>query len=124
MLTMFHTLGPREVASLSSTIITMVPTSRHVKEVYLGHTGVLEGLKNVSALDAAETLCIDESTIEQSESQNITRKIKHVGAEMIDAPVSGGKPFYISSLPAPVSVNYSVCARPAYYLVCSPLHTD
>ncbi|KAK5304296.1 hypothetical protein LTR99_004752 [Exophiala xenobiotica] len=81
--------GPQEVASLSSTVISMVPTSKHVKEVYLGPKGVLEALKGLSSSDVSETLCIDESTIEQSESRNISQEIKAVGVEMIDAPVSG-----------------------------------
>ena len=68
----------------------MVPASAHVKDVYLGGNGVLEGLANLGKREAQDTLCIDESTIEQSESRKVAQAIKSTGAEMIDAPVSGG----------------------------------
>jgi 3-hydroxyisobutyrate dehydrogenase len=69
----------------------MVPASAHVREVYLGRNGVLEGLAKLGKHEASNTLCIDESTIEQSESRKVAAAIRATGAEMIDAPVSGGE---------------------------------
>ena len=68
----------------------MVPTSANVKEVYLGVNGVLSALQGLSSNEASNTLCIDESTIEQEESRKVSLAVKSVGADMIDAPVSGG----------------------------------
>jgi 3-hydroxyisobutyrate dehydrogenase len=69
----------------------MIPTSKHVKDVYLGKHSVLEGLKSMDQDSIADTLCLDESTIEQSASIEVATRIRQLGAEMVDAPVSGGK---------------------------------
>jgi len=85
----------------AATIISMVPTSKHVREVYLGQNGVLSALKSLNKNDIADTLCIDESTIEQSESRDIASILREAGAEMVDAPVSGGE-----------SIRQKHCSRP------------
>lgn len=69
----------------------MVPTSSHVEEVYTGKNSVLSALKTLDDKARSETLCLDESTIEQSVSKAVALKIREVGADMMDAPVSGGK---------------------------------
>ena len=74
----------------------MVPTSTHVHDVYLGTNGVLEALQALDDKKAvAETLCLDQSTIEQSVSVKIAEKVRNVGAEMVDAPVSGGESYQV-----------------------------
>ena len=75
----------REVAQGTEVIIVMVPDSSESKEVVLGKDGVLEGVKPGS-------LVIDMSSINPLVSQEIARELKKKGADMLDAPVSGGEP--------------------------------
>lgn len=69
----------------------MVPTSKHVQEVYTGKDGVLSALQMLDDKSRAETLCLDQSTIEQGISKAVALKMREVGADMMDAPVSGGE---------------------------------
>ncbi|KAG5803137.1 hypothetical protein H9Q74_012606 [Fusarium xylarioides] len=83
--------SPYDVAQRASTIITMVPTGKHVREVYVGQDrSVLSALKAMSQDQRADTLCIDQSTIEQSVSKAVALQLRQVGADLVDAPVSGG----------------------------------
>ena len=66
-----------------STIITMLPTGKHSKEVYLGNNGIINKVSK-------ECLLIDCSTIDIKTSEEIGYKAKEKGMKMIDAPVSGG----------------------------------
>ncbi|KAK0387652.1 hypothetical protein NLU13_3897 [Sarocladium strictum] len=69
----------------------MVPTGNHVKDVYVGEgSSVMNALKGMSQEQRAATLCIDQSTIEQSVSKAVALQLRGVGADLIDAPVSGG----------------------------------
>ncbi|KAF5548288.1 3-hydroxyisobutyrate dehydrogenase [Fusarium mexicanum] len=82
---------PYDVAQKASTIITMVPTGKHVQEVYVGQgKSVLSALKDMSQDQRTDTLCIDQSTIEQSASKAVALQLRQVGADLVDAPVSGG----------------------------------
>ncbi|GBB89924.1 hypothetical protein RclHR1_16790002 [Rhizophagus clarus] len=79
-----HVNSPIEVARKASTIITMLPSSSHVKNVYLeGQDSLINGIDEDSFL-------IDSSTIDQSVSKLVSKKIIDKGARAIDAPVSGG----------------------------------
>ncbi|KAF5609022.1 3-hydroxyisobutyrate dehydrogenase [Fusarium pseudoanthophilum] len=83
--------SPYDVAQHASTIITMVPTGKHVQEVYTGQeNSVLSALKAMSQDQRTDTLCIDQSTIEQSVSKAVALELRKVGADLVDAPVSGG----------------------------------
>ncbi|KAI7759307.1 hypothetical protein LZL87_008684 [Fusarium oxysporum] len=83
--------SPYDVAQKASTIITMVPTGKHVQEVYVGQgKSVLSALEAMSQDQRADTLCIDQSTIEQSVSNAVALQLRQVGADLVDAPVSGG----------------------------------
>ena len=79
------------MATKAATIITMVPTGEHVREVYLGANSVMSALKELDEGQRSATLCLDQSTIEQSVSKAVALKMREVGADMFDAPVSGGK---------------------------------
>lgn len=68
----------------------MVPTGAHVRDVYLGKDGVMNALKQLEG-DQTSTLCLDQSTIEQRVSKEVALKMREIGADMMDAPVSGGK---------------------------------
>jgi hypothetical protein len=75
---------PADVAANGSdVIITMLPSSPHVRQVYLGEDGVLSGVK-------PGALLIDASTISPSVSRELTVAAADHDALMIDAPVSGG----------------------------------
>ncbi|KAL2641734.1 hypothetical protein R1flu_009321 [Riccia fluitans] len=89
--------SPREVAEQSDVIITMLPASSHVEEVYTGSNGLLR-----SSRDLRPSLLIDSSTIDPQTSRVVAAKVstcrlstnaRRIGFEtpiMLDAPVSGG----------------------------------
>jgi 3-hydroxyisobutyrate dehydrogenase len=71
----------------------MVPTGKHVQEVHVGKgKSVLKALESMNQDQRAEALCIDQSTIEQSVSKAVALQLREAGADLVDAPVSGGKP--------------------------------
>jgi 2-hydroxy-3-oxopropionate reductase len=76
--------SPKEVASASEILITMLPNSPDVELVALGANGIKEGAKHGQ-------LFIDMSTINPIVSQKIARELSGLGVAMIDAPVSGGE---------------------------------
>ncbi|KAJ5661377.1 3-hydroxyisobutyrate dehydrogenase [Penicillium longicatenatum] len=83
--------SPYEVAKQASMIISMVPTGRHVRDVYVdGEKSVLSALQTLSKDQRSATLCMDQSTIEQSVSGAVALELRKAGADMLDAPVSGG----------------------------------
>ena len=70
----------------------MVPTGKHVQDVYVGEgKSVLNALKSMREEQRAATLCMDQSTIEQSVSKAVALKLREAGADLVDAPVSGGR---------------------------------
>ncbi len=70
-----------EVAEKADIIITMIPTSAHVKEAY---TEMLPYLKEGK-------ICIDMSTIEPSTSVEVAEMVKAKGAQFADCPVVRSK---------------------------------
>jgi 3-hydroxyisobutyrate dehydrogenase len=68
----------------------MIPTSKHVQDVYLSEGSIMQGLKQLDHSSVAETLCLDSSTIEQGISKSVAMEMRAAGADMMDAPVSGG----------------------------------
>ena len=64
-------------------VITMLPSSPHVRSVYTNSLGVLENVP-------AGTPLIDCSTIDPITSREVAFEAKAKGCPMIDAPVSGG----------------------------------
>ena len=88
--------SPAGVASLASTIITMVPSSPQVQEVYLAERGIVEGLRSLGdpSDPSSSTLCIDCTTLDPLVAVQASDQVKRAGKEgtfdMIDAPVSGG----------------------------------
>jgi len=75
---------PRGVAEESDMIITMLPDSPDVQQVVTGPSGVLEGLRKGAVL-------VDMSTISPMVTQDLAKAVRSKGAEMLDAPVSGGE---------------------------------
>ena len=75
--------SPREAASGSDVVITMLPDSPDVEAVVLGDDGVIEGI-------GEGALFIDMSTIAPASSRRIAQELAARGVQAIDAPVSGG----------------------------------
>jgi 2-hydroxy-3-oxopropionate reductase len=73
----------KEVAEKCSIIITIVPSSPHVREVILGKGGLIEGVREGSIL-------IDMSTIDPMMTRELASILKEKEAEMLDAPVARG----------------------------------
>ena len=74
-----------EVARRADLLITMLPSSSHVENVYLGAGGVLESA-------VAGRLCVDMSTIDPGVSRRVAAALAGRGVRFLDAPVSGGVP--------------------------------
>ena len=70
-------------------VISMLPASEHIAELYLGGPGGNEDQGLVSQL-SADTLIIDCSTIAAETSKAVASAASDRGITMLDAPVSGG----------------------------------
>jgi 2-hydroxy-3-oxopropionate reductase len=75
--------SPRLTAESTDILITMLPDSPQVREVYLGPNGAFEALRR-------GWLAIDMSSISPSTSRELAARAATAGAAMLDAPVSGG----------------------------------
>jgi 2-hydroxy-3-oxopropionate reductase len=76
--------GPQDVASRSDVIITMLPDTPDVERVVVGDDGLLGALRPGSVL-------VDMSTIAPAAAMRLAERVRAQGAEMLDAPVSGGQ---------------------------------
>ena len=77
--------SPRDVASRTDLVITMVPDGPEVEQAVLGSNGVLEGARK-------GTIVVDMSSISPMVSQKVGAACEAKGVEFLDAPVSGGEP--------------------------------
>ena len=75
--------SPREVASKTSIVLTMVGYPQDVVEVYLGRDGICQTI-------APNALAIDMTTTKPSLAVTLGQELAQKGAQFIDAPVSGG----------------------------------
>jgi 3-hydroxyisobutyrate dehydrogenase len=75
--------SPGDAAAQAEVVISMLPSSPHVKAVYLGTNGVLTGVRHGVTL-------IDSSTIDPQTAREIAAIAAERGHSMADAPVSGG----------------------------------
>ena len=76
-------ISAARAADQAELVITMLPSSPHVKSVYLGHDGVLAGV-------ARGVTLIDSSTIDPHTAREVAVHAGQHGNPMADAPVSGG----------------------------------
>ena len=74
----------KEVAQKADVIITMVPDTPHVAAALFDPNGVAEGLSRGKTV-------VDMSSISPVETKKFAERIKALGCEYIDAPVSGGE---------------------------------
>ncbi|MSO55555.1 MAG: 2-hydroxy-3-oxopropionate reductase [Acidobacteria bacterium] len=77
--------SPRDVASRTDIIITMVPDGPEVEQAILAADGVLAGAKKGS-------IVVDMSSISPIVAQKVGAACEAQGVEFLDAPVSGGEP--------------------------------
>jgi len=75
--------SPRELASRSNVVITVVTATADVEQVLLGDNGVIAGAK-------PGTIVIDMSTIAPQATQRIAATLGAKKIRMLDAPVTGG----------------------------------
>ncbi|HSS66500.1 MAG TPA: 2-hydroxy-3-oxopropionate reductase [Gammaproteobacteria bacterium] len=74
----------KEVAEKSEIIILMVPDTPDVDRVLFGEAGVAEGLSKGKTV-------IDMSSISPIATKDFAARIKALGCDYVDAPVSGGE---------------------------------
>jgi 3-hydroxyisobutyrate dehydrogenase-like beta-hydroxyacid dehydrogenase len=77
--------SPREVAAAADVVFSMVTDDAAVGAVTSGPDGILAGL-------ADGQVYVDMSTISPRVSREVAGQVRAVGAEMLDAPVSGSIP--------------------------------
>jgi 2-hydroxy-3-oxopropionate reductase len=74
---------PREVGAMCDILITMLPDSPDVESVYLGESGSLMAAR-------PGWLAVDMSSISPRVARDLAARAATAGAQMLDAPVSGG----------------------------------
>ena len=74
----------KEVSSKTGIVFVIVPDTPNVDEVLFGKNGVAEGIKKGS-------IVVDMSSISPIATKEFAKKLKAMGVEMLDAPVSGGQ---------------------------------
>ena len=87
----FHRTSRRIRAVLaSSTVVTMLPSSPHVRNVYIEEDGIIPALRCLPQEAVQSTLCIDSTTLDVEVARGVSADVQTTGAAMVDAPVSGG----------------------------------
>jgi len=74
----------KEVAGKTGLVFLIVPDTPDVEAALFGKNGVAEGIKPGSVV-------VDMSSISPIATKEFARKLKEMGVEMLDAPVSGGQ---------------------------------
>ncbi|MBU2896256.1 3-hydroxyisobutyrate dehydrogenase [Vibrio hepatarius] len=76
-----------EAVKGAETVVTMLPASQHVKDVYLG-----DGKDTTGLLDLVDdgAFLIDSSTIDPHSAKMVAAHAAQKGLDFVDAPVSGG----------------------------------
>jgi 2-hydroxy-3-oxopropionate reductase len=78
-----------EVTAQADIIFTMVPDTPDVEAVLFGAHGIADGLKAGGL--GARKIIVDMSSISPMATKTFAQKINALGADYIDAPVSGGE---------------------------------
>jgi 2-hydroxy-3-oxopropionate reductase len=74
---------PKEIAQKSDVVITMLPDTPDVEQVFGGRDGVFDGAR-------PGMLLIDMSTVSPIAVRKLAREAEARGCDFLDAPVSGG----------------------------------
>ena len=80
-----------EVTRQAEVVFIMVPDTPDVDAVLFGDGGVAAGLQASSSGGGARKVVVDMSSISPLATKAFAAKIKTLGADYIDAPVSGGE---------------------------------
>ncbi|TCS39058.1 3-hydroxyisobutyrate dehydrogenase [Paucimonas lemoignei] len=75
--------SPQEVAAQCSLVFTVLPTPKHVRQVYTGAQGIMDGA-------APGTFLVDCSTVDPQTARELIATASARGLRMADAPISGG----------------------------------
>jgi len=75
--------SPKEIAENSELVITVVKDANAVKEISFEKDGIIEGKHE-------KLIVADMSTIDPSESKNISKKFQEYNIHKLDIPVMGG----------------------------------
>ncbi|KAG9014996.1 hypothetical protein FRB94_007068 [Tulasnella sp. JGI-2019a] len=83
---------PGEAARRAATVITMLPSSPQVNEVYLSTDGIFPSISRLrdGSETGLQTLAIDSTTLDVVTAKEVAEKVALAGVAMVDAPVSGG----------------------------------
>jgi 2-hydroxy-3-oxopropionate reductase len=79
--------SPAEVAEKADIIFTMVPDTPDVERVLFGDRGIASGFAN----GGKGKVVVDMSSISPIATKEFAKKINALGADYLDAPVSGGE---------------------------------
>jgi 2-hydroxy-3-oxopropionate reductase len=74
----------KEVAGKAKIVFLIVPDTPDVEAALFGKNGVAEGIR-------AGSIVVDMSSISPIATKEFARKLKAMGVDMLDAPVSGGQ---------------------------------
>jgi 2-hydroxy-3-oxopropionate reductase len=80
--------SPADVARAAEIIFTMVPDTPDVELVLFGAQGVAAGL---DAKGGGRKIVVDMSSISPTATKAFAKRINDLGADYVDAPVSGGE---------------------------------
>ncbi len=75
--------SPREVAQTSTVVMVMVTADEALKDVLEGPQGILAGIQPGSVV-------VDHSTLSPGLTRETAQRVRALGAEWLDAPVTGG----------------------------------
>jgi len=75
--------SPAEVAQNSDVVVTSLPTSKALKEVFLGNSGIATASKK-------DLIVIVTDTVLPETIRELASAVERQGIEVLDAPVSGG----------------------------------
>lgn len=75
--------GVAGIARGCDVIVTSLPDPDAVRDVFLGHDGLVENARSGQVY-------VDTSTVDPDLSRELARKLEAAGAQFLDAPVSGG----------------------------------
>lgn len=76
--------SPRDVAANAQLIVTCVPDAAALRAIIAGPDGIAAG-------NWQDGLLLDCSTIAPFEAEEMAERLSEIGAQFIDAPVSGGR---------------------------------
>ena len=79
--------SPKAIAQQADVIITMLPDTPDVEKVLFGQQGLAEALADH---DSSVKVVVDMSSISPLRTQEFAARIREMGHEYADAPVSGG----------------------------------